>query len=55
MKRWTMVVSVALALSAQAIALAQAGTDFSGTWRLNQAKSSRAIVVLPVPRGPEKR
>jgi len=36
--------SVALALAAQVISLAQAAPDFSGTWRLNQAKSSRAIV-----------
>jgi len=43
-KRWTMAISVAVALGAEAISLAQAGTDFSGTWRLNQAKSSRAIV-----------
>jgi hypothetical protein len=44
MKRWTIAVSVALTLGAQAISIAQAGPDFSGTWRLNQAKSSRAIV-----------
>src|SRR4030095_13504513 len=43
MKRWTIAVSVALTLGAQAISIAQA-PDFSGTWRLNQAKSSRAIV-----------
>jgi hypothetical protein len=44
MRRWTIAVSVALTLGAQAISIAQAGPDFSGTWRLNQAKSSRAIV-----------
>ena len=43
MRRWTAAVSVALTLGAQAIAIAQA-PDFSGSWRLNQAKSSRAIV-----------
>ena len=44
MRRWTVAVSVALTLGAQAISIAQAAPDFSGTWRLNQAKSSRAIV-----------
>jgi len=44
MRRWTIAVSVALALGAQAISIAQTAPDFSGTWRLNQAKSSRAIV-----------
>src|ERR1051325_6145246 len=44
MRRWTVAVSVALTLGAQAISIAQAALDFSGTWRLNQAKSSRAIV-----------
>jgi hypothetical protein len=44
MRRWTVAVSVALTLGAQAISIAQAASDFSGTWRLNQAKSSRAIV-----------
>ena len=44
MRRWTIAVSVALTLGAQAISIAQAAQDFSGTWRLNQAKSSRAIV-----------
>ena len=39
-----MAMSVALTLAAQAISIAQAATEFSGTWRLNQAKSSRAIV-----------
>ena len=36
--------SVALALGGQAVSFAQATQDFSGSWRLNQAKSSRAIV-----------
>ena len=44
MRRRTVAVSVALTLGAQAISIAQAASDFSGTWRLNQAKSSRAIV-----------
>jgi hypothetical protein len=44
MRRWTITVSVALTLAAQGISIAQAAPDFSGTWRLNQAKSSRAIV-----------
>ncbi len=44
MRRWTIAVSVALTLGAQTISIAQAAPDFSGTWRLNQAKSSRAIV-----------
>ena len=44
MRRWTVACSVALTLGAQAISIAQAAPDFSGTWRLNQAKSSRAIV-----------
>jgi len=44
MRRWTVAVSIALTLGAQAISIAQAAPDFSGTWRLNQAKSSRAIV-----------
>jgi len=44
MTRWAMAVSVAMTLGAQAISIAQAASDFSGTWRLNQAKSSRAIV-----------
>jgi len=39
-----MALSVGLALGAQAATLAQARPDFSGTWRLNQAKSSRAVV-----------
>ena len=44
MRRWTIAVSVALTLGAQAISIAQTAPDFSGTWRLNQAKSSRAVV-----------
>ena len=44
MRRWTIAVSVAVALTAQAISIAQIAPEFSGTWRLNQAKSSRAIV-----------
>ena len=39
MTRLMIVLSVALALGAQAVALAQARPDFSGTWRLNVAKS----------------
>ena len=44
MRRLTIALSVAVALGAQTAALAQAKTDFSGTWRLNQAKSSRDAV-----------
>src|SRR5215468_6865579 len=44
MRRLTIAAGVALMLGAQAISLAQTKPDFSGTWRLNQAKSSRAIV-----------
>ena len=43
MKRLTVALSIPLLLSAQAM-FAQARPEFSGTWRLNQAKSSRAIV-----------
>ena len=39
MKRLIIVLSVALALGAQAVALAQARPDYSGTWRLNVGKS----------------
>jgi len=39
MTRLMIVLSVALALGAQAAALAQARPDFSGTWRLNVGKS----------------
>ena len=41
MKRWGIVLSVALAVGVQA--LAQAGPDFSGSWRFNQEKSSQGI------------
>ena len=44
MTRWIIVLHVAVVLGAQATALAQARPDFSGTWRLNQAKSSRNVV-----------
>jgi hypothetical protein len=44
MRRLTIAVSAALVLCAQATAPAQARPDLSGTWRLNQAKSSRAVV-----------
>src|SRR4029453_6263988 len=44
MRRWTIAVSIAVTLTAQAISIAQAAPEFSGTWRLNQSKSSRAIV-----------
>ena len=40
MKQWTIVCGVALALGVQAVALAQARPDFSGTWRLNVSKSA---------------
>jgi hypothetical protein len=39
MKRLTIVLSVALALGGQTVALAQARPDFSGSWRLNVGKS----------------
>ena len=44
MTRLTTALSVTLMLGAQAALFAQGRPDFSGTWRLNQAKSSRAIV-----------
>ena len=44
MRRLTIALSVALTLGVQAATLAQTRPDFSGTWRLNQAKSSRAVV-----------
>ncbi len=44
MTRLMIVLSVALALGVHAVTLAQTRLDFSGTWRLNQAKSSRAVV-----------
>ena len=40
MKRLTIVCGVALVLGVQAVALAQARPDFSGTWRLNVSKSA---------------
>ena len=43
MKRWMIVVGVALALGVSAIALAQARPDFSGTWRFNQGMSNPNI------------
>ena len=43
MKRVMVVLSVAVALGAQTVAFAQAGMNFSGTWRFNQAKSSPNI------------
>ena len=39
MKRLMIVLSVALALGGQTVALAQARPDFSGSWRLNVGKS----------------
>jgi len=39
MKRLMIILSVALALGIQTVALAQARPDFSGTWRLNVGKS----------------
>ena len=44
MRRMTIALSVAATLTAPAASLAQATPNFSGTWRLSQAKSSRAIV-----------
>jgi hypothetical protein len=53
MKRWVIVLGLALALCAQAVALAQAKPDFSGTWRFNQDKSGKNIAgnwpVVPFP------
>ena len=43
MKRWMIVLGVALTLGVPAVALAQARPDYSGTWRFNQAKSSPNI------------
>ena len=42
--RSTIAVSIALTLGVQVMSLAQTAAEFSGAWRLNQAKSSRAIV-----------
>jgi hypothetical protein len=44
MRRLTIAASIALVLGAQAISLAQARPDFSGTWRISQSKSSRNVV-----------
>lgn len=44
MRRLTIASSIAVMLGAQAISLAQAGPDFSGTWRISQSKSSRNVV-----------
>jgi hypothetical protein len=43
MKRWMIVLSTALTVGAQVVALAQARPDFSGTWTFNQGKSSKGI------------
>ena len=40
MKRWVIILGVALTLGVQANTLAQGKPDFSGTWSFNQAKSS---------------
>ncbi len=52
MKGWRIVLGVALAL-VPAVAFAQAGPDFSGTWTFNQEKSSAGIAGnspdLPFP------
>ena len=44
MTRVMIALSVVLALGAPAVARAQARPDFSGTWRISQAKSSRNVV-----------
>ena len=44
MRRLTIAASIALMLGAQALSLAQARPDFSGTWRISQSKSSRNVV-----------
>jgi len=53
MKQLVIVLGVALTLGVQAVALAQARPDFSGTWKFNQAKSSPNIAGnspdLPFP------
>ena len=41
---WQVAFSVVVMLGAQGISFAQGKPDFSGMWRLNQQKSSRAIV-----------
>ena len=43
MTRLMIAVGLALALGSEAMTLAQAKPDFSGTWRFNQAKSSPNI------------
>ena len=44
MQRVTIALGVALALGAQTVAFAQGRPDFTGTWRISQAKSSRSVV-----------
>jgi hypothetical protein len=44
MRRLAIAASVVLMIGAQAISLAQARPDFSGTWRISQSKSSRNVV-----------
>lgn len=44
MTRVMIALSVVLTLGAAAVARAQARPDFSGTWRISQAKSSRNVV-----------
>jgi hypothetical protein len=44
MTRVMIALSVVLTLGAPAVARAQARPDFSGTWRISQAKSSRNVV-----------
>ena len=43
MRRLMIVLTLALAMGAQAAAFAQAKPDFTGTWRFNQAKSNPNI------------
>ncbi|MBF8301423.1 MAG: hypothetical protein HW394_1793 [Acidobacteria bacterium] len=43
MKRLLIVLGVALTVGVQAVALAQARPDFSGTWRFNQGKSNPGL------------
>ena len=53
MKRMVILAGVCLALVLDTAAFAQAGPDFSGTWRFNQAKSSPNIAgntpIVPFP------
>ena len=44
MTRLMIALSATLVLGAQAAAFAQGRPDFSGTWRISQSKSSRAVV-----------